>query len=75
MACIYCALVQGYLLTVIVPTLLGRHLATELGLVSGWGRGGGGGAVVLGKCSGCFLCSMRDLGSTQHQVFSPNICC
>ena len=37
MACIHCALVQGYLLTLIVPALLGRHLAIGLGLASGGG--------------------------------------
>ena len=42
MACIHCALVQGYLLTLIVPALLGRHLAIGLGLASGGGVGGGG---------------------------------
>ena len=35
MACIHCVLVQGYLLTLIVPALLGRHLAIGLGLASG----------------------------------------
>ena len=37
MACIHCVLVQGYLLTLIVPALLGRHLAIGLGLASGGG--------------------------------------
>ena len=37
MACIHCALVQGYLLTLIVPALLSRHLAIGLGLASGGG--------------------------------------
>ena len=59
MAYIHCVLVQGYLLTLIVPALLGRHLAIGLGLASG--------GVVLGKCLGWFLCGMRDLGSKKHQ--------
>ena len=67
MACIHCALVQRYLLTLIVPALLGRHLAIGLGLASGGGVGGGGGVVAPGKCWGWFLRGMRDLGSTRHQ--------
>ena len=59
MACIHCALVQGYLLALIVPALLGRHLAIERGLASG--------VVVLEKCTGLSLCGKGDLGSTQHQ--------
>ena len=59
MACIHCALVQGYLLALIVLALLGRYLAIGLGLASG--------VVVLGKCTGQSLCGMGDLGSTQHQ--------
>ena len=71
MACIHCVLVQGYLLyTLIVPALLGRHLAIGLGLASRGGRGGGRGGVVLRKCSGWFLCGMRtwETPNTSKQI-------
>ena len=45
MACIHCALVQGYLPVLVVPVLLGRHLG--LGLASE--------GIVLWKLSGWFL--------------------
>ena len=59
MASIHCAVDQRYLLALIVPALLGRHLAIGLGLAAG--------VVVLGKCTGQSLCGMGDLGSTQYQ--------
>ena len=58
MACIHCALVQGYLPVLVVPVLLGRHLG--LGLASE--------GIVLWKLSGWFLCDKgANLGSTHHQ--------
>ena len=67
MACIHCVLVQGYLLyTLIVPALLGRHLAIGLGLASRGGRGGGGGCCTK-EMLGLVSMWYEDLGNTQRQ--------
>ena len=60
MACIHCAFVQGNLPALVVPALLGRHLAIGLGLASE--------GIVLGKCSGWFLCDMGEPGKPTSLV-------
>ena len=60
MACIHCALVQGNLPALVIPALLGRHLAIGLGLASE--------GIVLGKCSGWFLCGMGEPGKPTSLV-------
>ena len=58
MACTHCALVQGYLPALVVPALLGRHLGLGLALEG----------IVLGKCSGWFLCGMGEPGKPTSLV-------
>ena len=47
MACIHCALVQGYLPVLVIPALLGRHLAIRLLLNNYWT-----GTCLGGYCTG-----------------------
>ena len=47
MVCIHCALVQGYLPVLVIPALLGRHLAIRLLLINYWT-----GTCLRGYCTG-----------------------
>ena len=69
MVCIHCALVQGYLPVLVIPALLGRHLAMRLLLNNGLASEG----IVLGNYSGWFLCGMGEPGKHTSPVNTSSI--